>query len=51
MYVGRGEERIARVIDSPIIAESDATFALSGAGVCDAASDLATKKKGGGEDE
>lgn len=54
---GRGEERIARVIDSPIIAESDATFCLSGAGVCDANSETAAnngKKKGGaagGDDE
>jgi len=34
---GRGEERIARVVDSPIIAESDATFALSGGGVTNVA--------------
>ena len=33
---GKGSERIARVVDSPMIGESDATFALSGAGVCDA---------------
>ena len=33
---GRGEERIARVVDSPLIGESDVTFALSAAGVCDA---------------
>ncbi len=34
---GRGEERIARVVDSPLIPEIDATFALSHHGVCDAA--------------
>lgn len=43
---GRGEERIARVIDSPIIAESDATFALSSAGVCDASGDGGNKNGG-----
>lgn len=42
---GRGEERIARVIDSPIIAESDATFALSSAGVCDPTGDSASKSQ------
>ena len=36
---GRGEERIARVVDSPTIAESDATFALSAQGVQDASGD------------
>ena len=33
---GKGEERIARVVDSPLIPEADATFALSNAGVVDA---------------
>ena len=41
---GRGEERIARVVDSPLIAESDATFALSAHGVCDASGDGAGGK-------
>lgn len=43
---GRGEERIARVIDSPLVAEADATFALSAAGVCDATGETS---KGGPE--
>jgi len=46
---GKGAERIARVVDSPMIAESDATFALSGAGVCDA-SDVDKLAKDGMEE-
>lgn len=33
---GRGENRIMTVYDSPSLPESDATFALSGSGICDA---------------
>ena len=33
---GRGENRIMTVFDSPSLPESDAQFAVSGAGVCDA---------------
>jgi DNA repair protein RAD51 len=33
---GRGENRICKIIDSPTQPESEATFALSGAGVIDA---------------
>jgi DNA repair protein RAD51 len=33
---GRGDNRIATVIDSPTIAESDAQFALGAQGICDA---------------
>jgi len=44
---GRGEERIARVVDSPLIPEADATFALSAAGVCDATGESATRGGGG----
>lgn len=33
---GRGETRIAKVIDSPTIAECDASFAISAQGVTDA---------------
>ena len=32
---GRGENRIMTVYDSPSLAENDAQFALSSAGVCD----------------
>jgi DNA repair protein RAD51 len=45
---GRGDERIARVVDSPLIAEADATFMLSNAGVCDASGEAAAR---GGADE
>merc|ERR1712070_920571 len=33
---GRGENRICTIFDSPSLPESDATFALSGSGICDA---------------
>ena len=33
---GRGDNRIMTVYDSPSLPEADASFALSGAGVCDA---------------
>ena len=32
---GRGENRVMKVIDSPMIPESDAEFALSDGGICD----------------
>lgn len=44
---GRGDERIARVVDSPLVGEVDATFALSAQGVCDANEDA----RGAGGDE
>lgn len=32
---GRGESRICRVIDSPLLAEAEASFAITGAGIAD----------------
>lgn len=34
---GRGEQRICKIFDSPMLAEAEATFAIGEGGVCDAA--------------